>query len=125
MSYDCYCDYDPADIYRASKPRARKRHKCEECGAPILPGEQYERVFGVWEGYASTHKTCARCFDLRQWVQNSIPCFCWAHGNMIEDAKVCIDDVLYRAKDEVRGVKFGFLRKLAAVERFKREHRQR
>jgi hypothetical protein len=61
MSYDCSCDYDPADIYRAAKPKARRPHKCEECSGPILPGEQYERVFGVWEGYASTFKTCARC----------------------------------------------------------------
>ena len=84
---DCFCDYDPADVYRASiVAHARTRHTCSECGRLITIGERYERVFGVWEGDANTFKTCSRCLDLRDFVASNVPCFCWAHGNIIEDA---------------------------------------
>ena len=58
MSDDCSCDYDPADVYRSSTPRARKPHRCGECGGPIEPGEKYEYVFGVWDGWIGVFKTC-------------------------------------------------------------------
>lgn len=117
MSYDCFCDYDPADIYSAARPKAKKAHKCFECGGPIAPGEQYERAFGVWSGSASTFKTCQRCFDLRQWVKNNVPCFCWAHGNMLDDAHEAVNEAAWRAKDETVGLRFGFLRRRRMIER--------
>lgn len=117
MSIDCYCDYEPVTIYSASTPRARKEHRCDECGTKIKPGEQYENVFAVWEGYPSTYKTCERCYDLRQWVKNSVPCFCWAHGNMIEDAGEAIYEACSRAPTETRGLHFGFLRRKIHVHR--------
>jgi hypothetical protein len=120
MSIDCYCDGDPATIYSATKPRARKEHRCDECGAKIKPGEQYENVFGVWEGYGSTWKTCERCYDLRQWVKNNVPCFCWYHGNMLEDAAMTIDDATFRAPAETAGLRFGFLRRKYLIERVQR-----
>ena len=113
---DCYCDYEPARIYSSRVQRARKEYICEECGAKIPPGEQYERAFGVWD-FASEFMTCERCLNLRQWVTNSVPCFCWAHGNMIEDAKETVDSAWYRAGDEALGLRFGFLRKLYSVRR--------
>lgn len=123
MSYDCSCDYDPASVYTATRPKARKSHKCEECGGPIKPGETYERVFGVWDGYASTFKTCERCFDLRQWVKNNVPCFCWAHGNMLDDADEAVAEARWRARDETVGLRFGFLRRREMIRRHNREHR--
>lgn len=112
MSYDCSCDYDPANIYRASTPKARKEHRCEECGGPIKPGEKYEYVFGVWDGsWVSIFKTCERCFDLRQWVKNNVPCFCWAHGSMLDDAREAVNEAAWRAKEETAGLRFGFLRR--------------
>lgn len=113
MSSDCYCDYEPATIYQArSVKAARKQHKCEECGRTIEIGQPYEYVFGIWDGCEGEFKTCRFCCDLRQWVQNNIPCFCWAHGNMIQDAKDAIEDAYRRARGEVTGVQFGFLRRL-------------
>lgn len=76
-----------------------------------MPGETYERVFGVWEGNASRFRTCQKCVDLRQWVKNNVPCFCWAHGSMIDDAKEAIEAACERASEETRGLRFGFLRK--------------
>jgi hypothetical protein len=29
---DCYCDYDQPEFYRAEVAKARKTHKCYECG---------------------------------------------------------------------------------------------
>ena len=110
MSYDCYCDYDPATIYSKRIVKARKVYRCEECPNRIQIGERYEYVFGVWEGYASQFKTCSDCTDLRQWVTNNVPCFCWAHGNMREDAREAIEEAAFRAPEETKGLRFGFLR---------------
>lgn len=49
---DCvqYVEMDHAggpDFYSSSKPRARKKHKCTECGRAIYPGEQYLLETGV------------------------------------------------------------------------------
>lgn len=108
---DCYCDYDPPEFHSRYIRVARKSHKCEECGGPILSGERYEYVAGKWEGYFNYFKTCERCVDLRQWVQNNVPCFCWAHGNMTEDAAEAVEEAVFRAPTETVGLRFGFLRR--------------
>jgi len=68
---DCFCDYEPPEFYNKYSLRARKVHRCEECGGEIRAGEKYEYVSGKWCGDFSTFKTCERCADLRQWVKNS------------------------------------------------------
>lgn len=83
---ECFCDYEMPSVHSVSTPKARKEHQCEECRRPIREGEQYERVWGVWDGDMSTFKTCQRCLNLREYVKAHVPCFCWAHGNVIEDA---------------------------------------
>lgn len=99
MSYDCSCDYDAPELYTASIVRARKTYSCCECGAKIEPGEQYEYVFGKWEGSVSTFKTCQGCRDIRQWVKNNVPCLCWSHGSAIEDCREAVQEAVYRAPD--------------------------
>lgn len=118
MSYDCSCDYDPAEFYSASIRTARKSHKCEECGAPILPGDKYEAVVGKWDGNLDTFKTCEPCVDIRTWTKNNVPCLCWAHGNTIEDCKEAVNEAAWRAPEETRGLRFGFLRKLVQRDKF-------
>jgi len=118
MSYDCYCDYEPADVYQATVRKARKEHSCDECGAKIIPGDRYENVFGVWEGSSSTWKTCAYCRDIRTWVNNNVPCLCWAHGNTMQDCRNAIEDASTRAPEETRGLRFGLLRRLASRDKF-------
>lgn len=113
MSIDCYCDYDMPDYYRAKIRRARKEHHCYECGRTIKAGEQYEDAFGVYRGESTYHpKTCERCVNIRIWVTNNVPCFCWSHGNMIEDAKDAVDEACFRAPLETVGLRFGLLRRL-------------
>jgi|SRR6185503_19016998 len=115
MAYDCVCDYDPPEFYRQAKSRARKPHKCYECGAPILPGEQYERAMGKWDGSVDTFKTCQHCVALRQWVTNNVPCTCWAHGNLFDDLYESIDEACWRAPKETVGLRFGFARRLHVI----------
>lgn len=117
MSYECACDYDPATVYSSAVRTARKPHRCEECGSKIEPGGKYEYVFGIWEGDVSIFKTCEACLDLRQWVKNNVPCFCWAHGNMLEDARETIEEACFRAPLETAGLRFGFLRRKIEAKR--------
>lgn len=103
---DCCCDYDPAEFYHSAIRTARKLHRCEECGRFIRPGETYEHVTGKWNGDLDTFKTCSHCRDIRQFVKNSVPCFCWGHGNLDEDVANTIQDAYWRAPDEVKGLRF-------------------
>ena len=94
---DCYCDYEPATVYTAVLHTARKPHKCLECGGQIAPGEKYERVFAIWEGDPATCKTCTRCLDLREYVKAHVPCFCWAHHSMHDDAIETVEQYAHEA----------------------------
>lgn len=114
---NCSCDYDMPSVWRSSTPRTRKIRQCEECGCKILPGEKYEYVFGVWEGHASSFSTCVDCVGIRVWVKTNIPCFCWGHGNLIEDCRNVIEEAYFQARDEVKGLAFGFGRLLVKARR--------
>lgn len=46
--------------------KARKQHRCCECPSPIMPGEHYEHVSGVWDGRGESFKTCEPCAVFRQ-----------------------------------------------------------
>jgi hypothetical protein len=118
MSWDCSCDYDAPAFYNKAIRRARKEHKCCECGGRILPGDQYEHVAGVWEGNFDTFMTCERCHDIWMWTKNNVPCLCWAHGNRIEDCK----ETIFGGPNntETVGLRFGFLRRIVSRDRFNR-----
>lgn len=124
MDADCYCDYDPPEFFSRSEPISRTEHKCYECGGMILPGEQYEKVAGKWDGYFEHFKVCQRCHDLRQWTANNLPCLCWAFGHMIEDCWEAIDEAYIRGGDETRGLRFGFLRRRLQRDRLNAERRK-
>lgn len=120
----CFCDYDPADFYIATIRKARKPHSCFECGGQILHGEKYEHVSGKWEGRLDTFVTCERCCDIRQWVKNNLPCFCWAHGNMLDDAAEEVDEAYWHAPAETVGLRFGFLRRRVLLDKFNASRRR-
>lgn len=110
MSFDCFCDYEPASVYSARTIKARKPYRCDECANHIRIGEEHEYVFGVWDRQPGTFRTCTDCTELRQWVRNNVPCFCWAHGNLRDDATEAVREAAFRAPEETRGLRFGFLR---------------
>lgn len=49
------------DVYREQVRRARKRHKCDACNLPILPGHYYCSVTWVCDGTARGVKRCGSC----------------------------------------------------------------
>lgn len=46
--------------------RARKEHRCCECGGKILKGESYNYHSGVWDGQGRSFKVCVDCDLLRK-----------------------------------------------------------
>jgi len=81
---DCACvyvgDYDGPEFVSEKIVKARKIHKCGECGREISPGEKYEKVVGKWEGDLSSHKTCVDCLSIR----DNFFCNGWAYGGIWE-----------------------------------------
>lgn len=80
---------DRCDFYTESNLKARKKHICGECRREINKGEQYQYVFGVWEGKPSYHKTCQHCVSAQAWLRNE--CGSWLFGGILED----LEDHLY------------------------------
>lgn len=114
MSYECFCDYDaPSQYTRTPVKAAKKEHECDECRRTIQPGEAYEHVWGIWDGQSDTFKTCAQCLALKEWVKAHVPCFCWAHGNIREDAL----EAARGYSPEAPGLLFGAYRREVAIRR--------
>lgn len=66
--------------------KARKAHRCEECGREIQPGETYRHHFGVMYGNETySGKTCAHCVVLMEWLQKN--CHGFLHSAVLEDAE--------------------------------------
>lgn len=78
----CFIDMDvdgSIDFVSDKIVKARKQHKCCECGDTIEPGTTYEKTVGVWDREFSTFKTCEACVEIRKRY------FCtWYYGMMWE-----------------------------------------
>lgn len=57
------CD-EPCEFADVSMRKARKPHKCSECGRRINPGEKYEHYWGKFDGEVSAIDTCAVCAEI-------------------------------------------------------------
>ncbi len=70
----CTCEegQEPS-VYVERERRARKPHVCEECSNPILIGERYLRISGVWDGMGQDFATCLSCRDIRQALAAATP----------------------------------------------------
>lgn len=110
---DCFCDYDRPSFYKAEVRVSRKRHRCYECAGAILPTDKYEYTFSIFEGKPYVARTCSRCLALRDYVTAHVPCFCWAHGHMIEDAIETADEYAHEAP----GLLFGTYRRQVLINR--------
>lgn len=101
MTYECYCDYDPATVsaFRWVK-RSRKAHRCTECYKPILPGEPARVATWLYDGHWTTERRCARCQSLAEWCRVTVPCFCDMWGSLHQDAREMAAEV----QREVPGV---------------------
>jgi len=81
MECGCECAHDvrdnPPRVYKASSPTAREDYRCCECGAAILAGEKYDRVWGVGDDGAFVTKTCLVCARITR-------DYCCHHGTLRE-----------------------------------------
>ena len=66
-------------------PRARKEHRCEECGRKIEIGEIYVRYAGTWEGDFFTNVACQQCAALRK-IAGDLDSYYWEvyYGGLAE-----------------------------------------
>ena len=55
-------------LYEEKLVKARKQHKCAECISPIVKGERYYYVKGLWEGRFDSFKFHKDCHDFRQMI---------------------------------------------------------
>lgn len=60
-------DYD-ATAFRSLRPRARKPHRCDECGRVIPAGAVYVRHRGVCDGSPYSMPECLRCERIRDLI---------------------------------------------------------
>lgn len=116
MSDACVCDYDyddGPDVYAKSERKARKRYRCYECAHHVEPGETYEHVSSLYDGSWQITRTCCRCLDARKYIEAHAPCFCWAHGNMLDDAR----DTANQYGHESAGFYIGAMKRVLRAER--------
>ncbi len=57
----CSLDLEPCDVWHEEHVTARKEHKCDCCGGPILPGQQYLKHFDKFDGEITSEKMCLAC----------------------------------------------------------------
>jgi hypothetical protein len=76
-------DDDYWDFYNEFTPKARKEHRCGECGRTITKGETYWTQGGLYEGEFVWNKTCAHCTVAAQWLETV--CGDWIFGARQED----------------------------------------
>jgi hypothetical protein len=70
-------------VSRSAERRARKEHRCGECGRAIQPGEIYLYAFLVIEGFGCSFKTCAHCRVAEEWL--SANCGGWVYEEVLEE----------------------------------------
>lgn len=117
------------DLVEHSRSGRRQRAHC--CGRDCLAGQNKSRddnaLHGVRvaayralvreDGYPYQPHTCLHCVGIRKFVATNIPCFCWAHGNLLDDCRNIIEAAYDQAADEVRGLAFGFGRLIVKAKR--------
>ncbi len=85
MDFGCACicgfDGEPPEFMNEKYVHARKEYTCLECGETIKKGERYEYVFGKWDGYLETHRTCMTCVKIR----HDVCCSGWTYGTLRDD----------------------------------------
>lgn len=78
--------------------RARKECKCRECGRVIRVGERYHYEFYIFDGARSSHRTCAHCDVVREWLLRECGGFIYeaVEEDIREHAESHRDFALYR-----------------------------
>ena len=59
------CDFGCCTVLFQKEVKARKEHKCTNCGREISKHEYYETIKSVEDGKIYTYKTCQDCLSIR------------------------------------------------------------
>ena len=112
---NCSCIYvdvgDLAECFSEDEIKARKEHKCCECGGKIKPGETCYLAKGKWGDRWASYKTCINCKSIRDEF------FCEGFNFTVliwdlfgylrevegEVSEECLDNLTEGAKDMVLG----------------------
>lgn len=68
------------EFYSHSEVKARKRHPCVECLAPIEPGEVHFRYTGKWDGVISSGRQHLLCMEACMHIRDKLnggECICF------------------------------------------------
>ena len=84
MTLSCWCDYDACEWETNRWVKARKHHRCEECGRNIQPGEQYLYSAAKQDGSVWQSKCCEHCDEL--WGNLTNLGFCRYTGGVLFEA---------------------------------------
>jgi hypothetical protein len=76
-------DGDLPEFHSERILKARKPHRCIECGETIAPGERYQRDILKHDGAISSFKTCLACTEIRE----AFCCEGWIYGQLWQDAR--------------------------------------
>lgn len=83
-------DLDPCEFYHEAKHKARKQHRCGECGRTIEPGETYMSASGKSDGDVWTAKVCRHCRVAVAWL--AAQCGGSVFGEIAEDLRNHVDE---------------------------------
>jgi ssDNA-binding Zn-finger/Zn-ribbon topoisomerase 1 len=67
----CFYTDDYPEFHETTTPKARKPHRCEECGRTIQRGEQYHRASGKFDGVFYSTATCLECEATRKIIHEA------------------------------------------------------
>ena len=77
-------DWDGSNDFHSSRTvKARKTHRCCECGREIGVGESHEYVSAKSDGGFYTNRTCAECAEIRE----AFVCGTWIYGELWESIR--------------------------------------
>lgn len=87
----CSGDDNPPRVMSESRPRARKEHRCCECGRLIPPGTRYVRTWGIWDD-PDEFKQHIECRELLEYISDT---YCggesWSFGTLRQEVREYTD----------------------------------
>ena len=89
--FSCICpadDYDEPEVYNVKIVKARKVHRCYECGDSIPVGARHEHVQALYDGW-SEYRTCLVCVTIREDFQG--PGCGFVHGDLWQSLRDMYD----------------------------------
>jgi hypothetical protein len=91
------CMIDCADetcvVLHCDTRKARKEHRCVECGRTISKAEKYTHEAVIFDGKVDVYKTCRHCMVVRRWL--SAECGGWLYQGVHEDIHEHVIDGFY------------------------------